>query len=185
MKAIEIRFHGRGGQGAKTAAVMLAEAFIMQGRHAQAFPEFGPERRGAPVKSFVRASDSEITTHEPVIHPDYVVVIDESLMDLPEITEGISSEGILLVNSAHNPDFFKRKFDGKIYTIDATKIAMDILEKNFSNTVMLGALAGLAGISLESLKQVAYGHFKEKGEKTAEGNVRVMEIAFESIKNEK
>jgi len=179
---IEIRFHGRGGQGAKTAAVMLAEAFLSLGKHVQAFPEFGPERRGAPVKSFVRASDTPITTHEPVTQPNFVVVIDESLMDLPEITEGLSEDKTLIINSRKNPDFFRKIFSGKIYTIDATKIAVDVLGKNVANTVMLGALAAVANIPLEALKQIVYRHFKQKDEKIAEDNVKAMEIAFKENK---
>jgi len=181
---LEIRFHGRGGQGAKTAAVMLAEAFMKKGMHAQAFPEFGPERRGAPVKSFVRVSKEPITLHEEIKNPDFVVVLDESLAELDEIAEGLKENGTLLVNSAKQEDFFRKKnFKGKVYAIDATKIAVESTGHAIANMAMLGALAALIEIDFNSLKEVVKEYFAEKKDRaTAEKNIRAMEIAFRAVK---
>jgi len=182
---LEIRFHGRGGHGVKTAALLLAEAFIKQGMNAQAFPEFGPERRGAPVKSFVRASKEQIMMHEPVENPNVVVVLDESLAESPEISEGLFQKGILLINSSKKQEFFKKqtRFDGKIYTIDANKIAIENIGHPVASTVMLGALAALVGIDFNALREVVLEYFTEKKDKVAaEKNIRAMEIAFKTIK---
>jgi len=178
---LEIRFHGRGGQGAKTAAIMIAEAFIRQGMHAQAFPEFGPERRGAPVRSFARASKEPILLHESISNPDIVVVLDDSLAESSEITEGLKKEGILIVNSSKENDFFKTHtgFSGKIISIDASKIANETIGNPIANTVMLGALASFTDVDFKSLKDVVLEYFTEKkGKDVAEKNAKAMEIAF-------
>lgn len=179
---LEIRFHGRGGHGAKTAAVIVAGAFLRQGMHAQAFPEFGPERRGAPVRSFVRASKEAITTHESVTNPDIAIVLDESLMELQDITEGLKSDGILLINSPKNPDFFKKHFNGKIRTIDANRIAVENIGQPMANIVILGALASLTGINLDALKETVSNYLGKKDKTIAEKNIRAMEIAFKLAK---
>ncbi len=182
---LEIRFHGRGGQGARTAASIIAEAFIRQGMHAQAFPEFGPERRGAPVRSFARVSKEQIITHEAITNPNIVVVLDESLAELPDITEGLSNDGILLVNSSKENNFFKKLtgFKGKIKTIDANKIAIDVTGHPIANVVMLGALAALTEINFNYLKETASEHLGSKKDKTiAEKNIKAMEIAFSQLK---
>lgn len=178
---LEIRFHGRGGHGVKTAAIMLAEAFLKQDKHVQAFPEFGPERRGAPVKSFVRVDDKKITTHESVTNPNIVVVLDDSL-DYTEFIEGLDNEDILIINSKNSADHYK--FDTNIYTIDATDIALDILGANIVNTIMLSAAIAVAKLDVfDELKDLIYNHFKhKKGEAVAEKNVKAMEVAYEKMK---
>ena len=183
---LEIRFHGRGGHGVKTAAIILAEAFLKKGKHVQAFPEFGPERRGAPVKSFARISNEKITTHEPIENPDFVVILDDSLVDLPEIVEGISSKTIFIINSSKNSENFKKITKAKTFTIDAAKISMETIGKIVVNTVMLGALAGVMEENIfNELKEEVYNTLKSKDEKIANQNVKAMEIAFEELKNKK
>ena len=177
---LEIRFHGRGGHGVKTAADMLAYALMKKGKYVQAFPEFGPERRGAPVRSFVRIDDKEIKTHETVTNPDIVVVFDDSL-DPEDFVEGLDNKDILLINSKKKDKF---KFDTKTYSIDATGIAFDILGVNIVNTIMLSALCAVAKLDVfEELKGMVYNHFNlKKGKDIADKNVKAMEIAYEKMK---
>src|SRR3989338_863478 len=155
MKEIfEMRIHGRDGQGAKTAAQFIAEAALDQGKQIQAFPEYGPERSGAPVASFVRISDKQIKSYAPVVNPDVVVVIDPTLIGPVDVAEGLAKGGILIVNTNETAEKInnKTKFNGKIYTIDATKIAMDTVGKNLPNTPMLGALVKITDVvGLESI----------------------------------
>ena len=183
---LQIRFHGRGGHGVKTAAIILAEAFLKKGKQVQAFPEFGPERRGAPVKSFARVSNEKITTHEPIENPDFVVILDDSLVDLPEIVEGVSPKTVFIINSGKGAESFKKLSRGKIYAIDAAKISMETIGKTVVNTVMLGALAGVMEENIfNELKEEVYSTLKSKDEKIANQNVKAMEIAFKEIKNKK
>ncbi|MBW3011241.1 2-oxoacid:acceptor oxidoreductase family protein [Candidatus Woesearchaeota archaeon] len=151
----QIRFHARSGQGAKTAAHFLAVTALEQGMEFQAFSEYSADRTGAPMRTFCRISDKPIRTHEPVINPDIVVVLDPSLMDIKDITEGIKEGGMLLVNSNKDADYFREKtgFNGTIHTLNATKISMDITCKNFPNLPMLGAMSRVSEIiSLRTLK---------------------------------
>jgi len=177
---LEIRFHGRGGHGVKTAAMLLAEAFLRKGKYVQAFPEFGPERRGAPVKSFVRVDDAPIRTHESVTNPNVVVVLDDSL-DALEFVDGLDNKDILLINSRKKDKF---KFDVKTFSIDATGIALEIIGSNVVNTIMLAALAAVAKLDVfDDLKSVVHEHLKhKKGEETAAKNIKAMEIAYGLMK---
>ncbi len=187
----EIRFHGRGGQGIKIMAQILADAFIKQGKHAQAFPEFGPERRGAPVKSFVRVSDETIKTHEPVTSPSIVVVLDDSLMEMPEIYQGLGEKGVLIVNTSKKASAFREKTRASVHTIDATSIALEIFGKNIVNTSMLGALTKVAEweksgfLELKLLKWELKEYFKNKKDiKVAEKNLQAFETAAKKMKND-
>ncbi|MDR2459994.1 MAG: 2-oxoacid:acceptor oxidoreductase family protein [Deltaproteobacteria bacterium] len=144
---IEIRLHGRGGQGAVTSAELMAQTAISQGKFAQAFPSFGPERRGAPVTAFVRISDKPIRIREKVYNPDVVVVLDPTVMNVTKVDSGLRSDGYLLVNT-HRPPADLRKefgFTQKIATLDAMSIALDILKVPITNTVMLGVFAKALG----------------------------------------
>ena len=133
-KITEIRIHGRGGQGAVTAAELLAVSAFKDGKYTQAFPKFGPERRGSPVESFCRISDEFINLRSEVYTPDHVIVLDDSLTKAVDITGGLSREGVILINSDR-----RRKFNHyKVYTVNATKIALEILGRPIVNTVMLG-----------------------------------------------
>jgi pyruvate ferredoxin oxidoreductase gamma subunit len=151
---IEIRFHGRGGQGAVTSAEMIALAAINEGKYAQAFPSFGPERRGAPVMAFARVDDKQIRDRSKIYSPDVVVVLDPSLLKIMDPTEGIHSDGVLVLNSNKTPDAIREEFGYKvkIILVDADKIAREELGIPITNTTMLGALLKATGVvELESL----------------------------------
>jgi pyruvate ferredoxin oxidoreductase gamma subunit len=145
---IEIRFHGRGGQGAVTSAELLAQAAIQEGKFAQAFPSFGPERRGAPVLAFSRVSDGQIRIRSQINKPDVVMVLDASLLDILDVTEGLKKGGILVVNSsAPIKELAERfAFDGKLGAVNATELARKILGRPITNTTMLGALVRATGV---------------------------------------
>jgi pyruvate ferredoxin oxidoreductase gamma subunit len=134
---VEIRFHGRGGQGAVTAASVLARAAGFDDKYAQGFPAFGVERRGAPVRAFCRISDKQINTRSQIYHPDIIVVLDQSLMHLPEITDGLKPDSIIIVNGKP----VKTELKQKAYYFDATALALKILGKDIVNTAMLGVFA--------------------------------------------
>lgn len=179
---IEIRWHGRGGQGAKTVSQLLAGAALRGGRYAQAFPEYGPERSGAPVKAFNRLDTKEIRLHCSIYEPDIVVVLDPTLLNAKEarVTEGLKRHGILLVNTAQTPEEIRALtgFSGKIITIDAEALARSVGAR-FSNVVMLGALARLLGtISLEDLEKEFAKLF---GEKALATNVAALRAGFSAL----
>ena len=172
---IEIRFHGRGGQGAVTAAKILAKAAFYDGKYSQGFPFFGVERRGAPVMAFTRIDDKKIIIRSQIYNPDYVIVQDPTLLDAVNVVEGLKEEGIVVINTT------KENLDlgFKTYTIDATGIALDVLGVPIVNTTMLGAFVGATKlISLESLKRAILDTFKGKlGEK----NAKAAEVAYSII----
>lgn len=144
----EVRLHGRGGQGAVTSAELVASAAIEEGKFAQAFPSFGPERRGAPVAAFIRVSDAQIRTREKVYSPDIVVVLDPSLPGLVKVSQGMKDDGIVVLNTAFSIDEVRKRFglSGKIALVDATKIAKEVLGLPITNTTMMGALLKATGI---------------------------------------
>ena len=178
---IEIRFHGRGGQGAVTSAELLALSAIQEGKFAQAFPSFGPERRGAPVKAYSRVSPSQIRIRSEITEPDVVLVLDSSLLEILDVTEGLKEGGILVVNSNTPikelaPRF---RFEGKLATVDATEIARKHLGRPITNTTMLGALIRATGIvdidSLSEPLQKRFGMIAAKNEVA-------MKAAYEQVK---
>ena len=149
---LEIRWHGRGGQGAKTASLLLAEAAFDTGKYIQGFPEYGPERMGAPITAYNRISDEPITIHSNIYEPDYVVVVDETLIDVVDVAAGAKESGGIIINSDKDPAEFSAKlpdYKGKIYTIDARTISMETLGKYFPNTPMLGAVVKISGVMPE------------------------------------
>lgn len=179
---IEIRWHGRGGQGAKTVSQLLAGAALRGGRYAQAFPEYGPERSGAPVKAFNRLDTKEIRLHCSIYEPDIVVVLDPTLLNAKEarVTEGLKRHGILLVNTAQTPEEIRALtgFSGKIITLDAEALARSV-NARFSNVVMLGALVRLLGhVSLEDLEKEFAKLF---GEKALATNVAALRAGFSAV----
>lgn len=179
---IEIRWHGRGGQGAFTAARLLGEAVsIYEGKYAQAFPSFGPERRGAPVLSFTRISDESIFDHSQVEECDYVVVLDETLYG-PAVKNGLKKDGLLIINTAKDASHFgKNEF--KVITIDATAMALEIIKKPITNVPMLGALAALSDIaSIESINKAIDNQLSPK---IREKNKKLLLEAFNSAKGGK
>lgn len=138
----EIRWHGRGGQGAKTACLLLADAAFDSGKHVQGFPEYGPERMGAPITAYNRISDVHCNVHSNIYFPNYVVVVDETLLNSVDVTSGLSAEGTLIINTKKTPEEIRQKvkgFEGKIGVIDATSISIATIGSNFPNTPMLAA----------------------------------------------
>lgn len=173
----QIRFHGRGGQGAVTAAEVLAIAAFKDSKYSQAFPAFGVERRGAPVQAFMRISDKFIRRRNQIYEPDYVVVLDSTLLDVVNVSEGLQKGGKLIVNSKTHIQIG----DHDVYCIDATKIALDVLGVPIVNTSMLGAFSAATGeVSLESLKSAIIEKF---GERLGEKNAEAIEVAYNEIKN--
>ena len=181
----EIRFHGRGGQGAKTAAQFLVEAAMTEGKHIQAYPDYGPERSGAPVRTYARIADEPIITHEPVASPEAVVVLDKSLMDTVDVMEGLGDDGVLIVNSKESPDVFKKKtgFRGRLYFIDASLIALKLINRDSPNTTLLGALVKATDVvKLESMKQaVITGFLKKLGKSKAEHNGQCVQQGYDGL----
>jgi len=145
---IETRFHGRGGQGAVTSAELLALAAIQEGKFAQAFPSFGPERRGAPVLAFSRVAETQIRVRSQIYQPDVVLVLDSSLLDIIDVTEGLKPGGTLVVNSNLPLKELAERFhfQGKLAVVDASHIAREVLGRPITNTTMLGALLRATGI---------------------------------------
>lgn len=174
---IEIRFHGRGGQGAVTSAELLAHAAISEGKFAQAFPSFGPERRGAPVLAFARINNKQIFRREQVYEPDVVIVLDAGLLDIVNVEEGMTKKGVIIVNTKMSLAQMKDKYSFKhrLCTVDATKIALEILKRPITNTTMLGAMIKATGaIDLKSMK----APLDERFGKISSLNYAVMEAAF-------
>ncbi len=170
---IEIRFHGRGGQGAVTAARLLAEAAFLEGKHAQAFPFFGAERRGAPVLAFTRIDDKQIRTRTQVYEPDYVVVLDPLLPEAVDVASGIKQGGTIVLNSKKAVQFPH----AKTAFVDASSVARETLGVPITNTAMLGALAKATGlVKLESLTETIKRYFSSK---LSEKNVTAIKVAYE------
>jgi len=182
----EIRWHGRGGQGAKTAAQFLAEAALDSGKFIQAFPEYGPERAGAPIRSYTRISDNRINIHSGVTSPEAVVVIDPTLLT-PQVLEGLPDKGILVVNSQESPAEIRKRLaheGGKVATVDATKIALETVKIPMPNTPMLGALVKVMPVvSLESVEEKIRGKFLKKlGQEKTEANIEAIKRAYNEVK---
>jgi pyruvate ferredoxin oxidoreductase gamma subunit len=186
---LEIRWHGRGGQGAKTAAAMVAEVAVDAGKCAQAAPEYGAEREGAPIKAYTRIADDLIRVHDAIYYPDIVVVLDDTLLVSQGVDSGLSEDGLLLVNTRMSPAEV-RKLLGlkgrKVYALDATTIALEEIKRPIPNTVMIGALLAVTGVvDVDHIKKAIE---KKLGGKLSEGmlkgNMRALERAFEEVKGE-
>jgi pyruvate ferredoxin oxidoreductase gamma subunit len=174
----EVRFHGRGGQGAVTSAELIALAAIDEGQFAQAFPSFGPERRGAPVVAFLRVSKDQIRIRSKVYQPDIVVVLDPTLMDIVDVSSGLKPKGILVINTAKTWEQIRKDygFKGRLAVVAADRIAMEEMKVPITNTTMLGALIRAAGITrLESMDRPLDARFG----KIAERNKKAMQRAFD------
>ena len=186
---IEIRWHGRGGQGAKTASLLLADAAFNTGKYIQGFPEYGPERMGAPITAYNRISDEPITVHSNIYNPDYVVVVDDTLLETVDVTSGLKEEGAIVINTTKDADYLNsvlKGYKGKIYTIDARKVSMETLGKYFPNTPMLAAIVKVSNIMTdEEFLNDMQGSFKHKFAKkpeVIEGNMKALEMALKEIK---
>lgn len=183
-KYFEIRWHSRAGQGAKSAAQLVAEAVLEEGKYAQAFPEYGAERSGAPMRAFNRISEGRIRVHHSVENPDVVVVIDDTLLS-PTIVTGLKKEGVLIVNTAHTLDYVRKKtnFDGRICLVNATDIALQEIKRGVPNTVMLGTLARVTGlVNLEIVEKKIREMFDRKlSEEMIQANIRALRRGFEEV----
>lgn len=184
----EIRWHGRGGQGTVTAAKVLADACLSGGRHVQAFPEYGPERAGAPLRAYNRISSSEIRMHCPVLHPQIVSIVDATLLDSINVAEGSVDDAIFIVNTSKDPkeirEKLKAKSSQKIFAIDATRIALDCIGKALPNAPMLGAICKATNIlSLNTLLEAVEKSFGKKfAQKIIDGNLEAAKLGYEEVK---
>ena len=186
---IEIRWHGRGGQGAKTASLLLADAAFNTGKYIQGFPEYGPERMGAPITAYNRISDKPITIHSNIYEPDYVVVVDDTLLESVPVTAGLKKEGAIVINTTKSPEELKellKGYDGAIYTIDARKVSEESLGKYFPNTPMLAAIVKVTGIMTDEQlladMQNSFKHKFAKKPEVIEGNMKALELALKEVK---
>jgi pyruvate ferredoxin oxidoreductase gamma subunit len=177
---IEIRLHGRGGQGVVTAAELLASAAFSDGKHTQAFPTFGSERMGAPVASFVRISDSPIRIRSQIYEPDYVIVQDPTLIGTVDVFAGLKKGGLVLINTEKKPEELKLKGADNVKCVPATQIALEILGRPIPNTVMIGAFAGLTGlVSMDGIVKAMAHKFKAE---IVEKNKLAAEKAYKMFK---
>ena len=186
---IEIRWHGRGGQGAKTASLLLADAAFNTGKYIQGFPEYGPERMGAPITAYNRISDKPITIHSNIYEPDYVVVVDDTLLEAVDVTAGLKKTGGIVINSTRDNEYIKnalKGYEGKIYKIDARKISMEALGRYFPNTPMLAAIVKISNVMTdEELLNDMKNSFKHKFAKKPEvidGNMKALEVALKEVR---
>ena len=182
----EIRWHGRGGQGVVTAGKLLAETALTTGQYFQAFPDYGPERMGAPIRAFTRLSAKPITIHSQIEQPNVVLVLDPTLLGTEPVTEGLQEEGILLVNTSSSPKETRRItgfHTGQVCTVDASHIAIEEMGRDITNTPMLGALARATGIfDIEDLAEQLRAWFGKKiPESAVEANIRALRRAAEEV----
>ncbi len=186
--SLEIRWHGRGGQGAKTAALLLADVAFETGKFVQGFPEYGPERMGAPITAYNRISDSEIKLHSNIYEPDYVVVVDETLLESVDVTAGLKKKGAIVINSAGSVDELRpylRGYEGKVYVIDARRISEEALVKYYPNSPMLAAIVKVCGVmDEESFFAQMEGSFRHKfasKPEVIEGNMKALRMAYAEV----
>lgn len=186
---LEIRWHGRGGQGAKTAALLLAEVAFKTGKCAQGFPEYGPERMGAPITAYDRISDTSIRVHSNIYTPEFVVVVDETLLECVDVTKGLKEDGAILINTDKDKEEIMpllNGYKGKVYTIDARAIAMECLGKNFPNTPMLAAIVKVTGVIDEKVfikeMEESFKHKFAKKPEVVEGNMKALQMALKEVK---
>ncbi len=188
--SLEIRWHGRGGQGAKTAAMLLADVAFETGKQVQAFPEYGPERMGAPITAYNRISDDVIRLHSNIYEPDYVVVVDETLLESVDVTAGLKKEGAILINTKRSLSEIKpllSGYEGDVYLVDARGISIRTLGKNFPNSPMLAAVVRVCDVMeeerffAEMLK--LYQHKFAKKPEVIDGNMEALRLAYAEVSN--
>ncbi len=184
-ETLEIRWHGRGGQGAKTAAHLLADVAFMTGKNVQGFPEYGPERMGAPITAFNRISKDPIRVHSNIYNPDYVVVVDETLLESVPVTDGLSESGAIIINTPKSAKQITEKlsgYTGKVVTIDARGISEKTLGKNFPNTPMLAAVVAVTGVmekeAFFNQMKDSFAHKFAKKPQVIDGNMKALEMAY-------
>lgn len=185
---IEIRWHGRGGQGAKTAALLLADVAFKTGQNVQGFPEYGPERMGAPITAYNRISADPIRVHSNIYHPDFVVVVDETLLESVDVTAGLKENGAIIINTAKPREEMIPKlngYKGRVYAIDARKISVETLGKNFPNSPMLAATVAVSEVmdrdTFITEMKASYEHKFAKKPEVIEGNMMALERAFNEV----
>ncbi|GFO85342.1 2-oxoacid:acceptor oxidoreductase family protein [Anaerostipes butyraticus] len=186
----EIRWHGRGGQGAKTAALLLADAAFKTGKYVQGFPEYGPERMGAPITAYNRISDQPIRVHSNIYTPDLVAVVDETLLHSVDVTDGLKEDGAVIVNSPKSPEEIRpmlKGYKGKVYTVDARKISVEALGKYFPNSPMLAAAVAVSGImehdAFISEMRNSYQHKFAKKPEVIDGNMLALQLTYDALKD--
>lgn len=189
VETVEIRWHGRGGQGAKTACLLLADVAFSSGKHVQGFPEYGPERMGAPITAYNRITDEPCKVHSNIYTPDYVVVVDETLLGTVDVTSGIKEGGALIINSKKDVESIRRQlpdYTGRICVVDAEKISMETLGKNYPNTPMLGAVVKVSQVIdeeqfIKDMEESFRHKFSSKPE-VIEGNMLALKKSMEEVK---
>jgi len=185
----EIRWHGRGGQGAKTACLLLADVAFEAGKYVQGFPEYGPERMGAPITAYNRISEGPCTIHSNIYTPDYVVVVDETLLSSVDVTAGLSPDGAVVINSGKDPEELKpflNGYEGRVCTIDARSVSERHLGKNFPNTPMLAAIVKVSGVLDEDQfvkdMETSFRHKFASKPQVVEGNMNCLKDAMKEIR---
>jgi len=185
-KPLEIRWHGRGGQGAKTAALLFAESAIEEGKHGQGFPDYGPERMGAPMRGYTRIDEKPIRIHSQITNPEIVAVLDQTLLDIVDVAEGMPDNGTLIINTSRQPAELRKQLNlkgRKICTVDATKISLETLGKDIPNTVMIGAI--LKATEVLEIKTLIHNiekkFLKKYNKAVAEANVKAINRAYNEV----
>lgn len=188
-KITEIRWHGRGGQGAKTACLLLADVAFEAGKYVQGFPEYGPERMGAPITAYNRISEGPCTIHSNIYTPDYVVVVDETLLSSVDVTAGLSPDGAVVINSGKDPEELKpllNGYEGRVCTIDARSVSERHLGRNFPNTPMLAAIVKVSGVLDEDQfikdMETSFRHKFASKPQVVAGNMNCLKDAMKEIK---
>lgn len=186
IETLEIRWHGRGGQGVVTAGKLLADAALDAGLYFQAFPDYGPERMGAPIRAFTRLSRQPMYVHSQITHPNVVIVLDPTVIGAVDVTAGLTEDGIILVNTPMTPTQARHKLClsiGRVFTVNATAIALEHFGKEITNTPMLGALAAATGIfALDDLAdQIAHKFGRKFGEDVVKANITALRQAAEQL----
>lgn len=190
-KTMEIRWHGRGGQGAKTAALLLADVAFKAGKFVQGFPEYGPERMGAPITAYNRISDEPVTVHSNIYAPDYVVVVDDGLLESTDVTHGLKEDGAIIINTEKEKEELLpllRGYKGRVYALDAKSISLRALGKNYPNSPMLAAVVAVSGVMEQEdfLKEMraSFRHKFAKKPEVIDGNMKALELTFGEILEE-
>ena len=190
-QGLEIRWHGRGGQGAKTAALLLADVAFKTGAFVQGFPEYGPERMGAPITAYNRISREEIRVHSNIYTPDLVVVVDETLLHSVDVTAGLKEDGAIIINTPGSKEDvlpLLNGYKGRVYTVDARKISVETLGKNFPNSPMLAAAVAVSKVMDKEAfireMRTSYEHKFAKKPEVIEGNMKALTQTFEALSDQ-
>ena len=190
-QGLEIRWHGRGGQGAKTAALLLADVAFKTGAFVQGFPEYGPERMGAPITAYNRISREEIRVHSNIYTPDLVVVVDETLLHSVDVTAGLKEDGAIIINTPGSREDvipFLNGYKGRVFTVDARKISVETLGKNFPNSPMLAAAVAVSKVMDKEAfireMRTSYEHKFAKKPEVIEGNMKALTMTFEALSDQ-